>query len=135
MDHVKHDKEAVKVKKVIDDWLNAMGKIDRSGTLSPISDDFVSHMPGAPPFVGKEGLWGIMEAYKAVLGPIYHTASKIPVSDSGDVAYEIGRHDHIMYDGSGGSQRSSYDHIIALKKVDGRWLIEGISETNIEPHQ
>ena len=135
MDHAKHDEEAVKVKKVIDDWLTAMGKIDREGTLSPISDDFISHMPGSPPFVGKEGLWEIMEEYKAVLGPIYHTGSKIMVSDSGDVAYEIGRHDHIMYDGAGGSQRSSYDHIIVLKKVDGKWMIEGISETNTEPHK
>jgi ketosteroid isomerase-like protein len=128
-------RESEKVKKVIDDWLNAMGKIDRSGTLSPISEDFVSHMPGAPPFVGKEGLWGIIEAYKAVLGPIYHTASKITVSESGDVAYELGRHDHIMYDGLGGSSRSSYDHLIVLRKVDGSWLIDGISETNTEPHQ
>lgn len=128
-------KESEKVKKVIGDWLNAMGKVDRSGTLSPISDEFISHMPGSQPFIGKEGLWGIMEAYKAVLGPIYHTASKITVSESGDLAYEIGRHDHIMYDGSGGSSRSSYDHIIVLKKVDGRWLIDGISETNTEPHQ
>ncbi len=133
MDHLKEN-ESFKVKKVIDDWLTAMGKIDREGTLTPISDGFISHMPGSQPYVGKDGLWGIMEAYKAVLGPIYHTASKITVSDSGDVAYEIGRHDHIMYDGTGSSHRSSYDHIIVLKKVDGKWLIEGISETNTEPH-
>jgi ketosteroid isomerase-like protein len=72
---------------------------------------------------------------RAVLGPIYHTASKITMSDSGDVAYEIGRHDHIMYDWSGGSQRSFYDHIIVLKKVDGKWMIDRISETNTEPHK
>lgn len=125
--------EAVKVKKVIDDWFNAMAKIDKEGTLSPVSENFVSHMPGAPPFVGKDGLWGIMEAYKKVLGPIYHTNSSITVSESGDIAYEIGKHDHIMYDGSGGSHRSSYDHIIVLKKANDNWYIEGISETNTSP--
>ncbi|MCX6653879.1 MAG: nuclear transport factor 2 family protein [Candidatus Bathyarchaeota archaeon] len=135
MAHLNQNKESAKVKKVIDDWFNAMSNIDRNGTLAPISDEFVSHMPGSTPFVGREALWGIMEAYKTILGPIYHVESKITVSDSGNVAYEIGRHDHIMYDGSGGSNRSSYDHIIVLKKVDGVWLIDGISETNTEPHK
>jgi ketosteroid isomerase-like protein len=135
MVYVKHSEEEVKVKQVIDDWFDAMSKIDREGTLAPISDGFVSHMPDSAPFVGREGLWGIMEAYKKVIGPIYHVKSKVTVSDSGDVAYEIGRHDHIMYDGSGGSSRLSYDHIIVLKKVDGAWLIDGISETNTEPHK
>jgi len=135
MDHSNPDKESVKVKQVLDDWFNAMTKIDLDGTLAPLSDEFVSHMPGSAPFLGREGLKGIMEAYKAILGPIYHVESKITVSDSGDVAYEIGRHDHMMYDGSGGSHRSAYNHIIVLKKVDGVWLIDGISETNIEPEK
>jgi ketosteroid isomerase-like protein len=92
-------------------------------------------MPGSAPILGHEGLKGIMEAYKTVLGPIHHVESTITVSDSGDVAYEIGRHDHVMYDGSGGSHRSAWNHIIVLKKVDGVWLIDGISETNIEPEK
>jgi ketosteroid isomerase-like protein len=135
MDYSKRDRESVKIKQVIDDWFNAVTKIDRNGTLAPLSDEFVSHMPGRPPILGREGLWGRMAAYKDVLGPIYHVESKITVSDSGDVAYEIGRHDHVMYDESGSSHLSPWNHIIALKKVDGVWLIDGISETNIEPEK
>jgi ketosteroid isomerase-like protein len=135
MDHSKQEKESAKVKQVLDDWFNAVAKNDRNGTLAPLSDGFVSHMPDRPPIQGREGLWGAMAAYVGVLGPIYHVESKITVSDSGDVAYEIGRHDHVMYDESGSSHLSPWNHIIVLKKVDDVWLIDGISETNIEPEK
>jgi len=56
MDYSKRDRESVKVKQVLDDWFNAMTEIDRKGTLAPISEGFVSHMPGSPPILGREGL-------------------------------------------------------------------------------
>ncbi|MFH1180280.1 MAG: nuclear transport factor 2 family protein [Candidatus Bathyarchaeota archaeon] len=135
MDYSKRDRESVRVKKVLDDWFNAMTEQDYDRFLTPLSDEYIQHLPGTAPIVGREGLKGIFDAYKAVLGPIHHVESKITVSDSGDMAYEIGRHDHVMYDGSGGSHLSPWNHIIVLKKVDGVWLIDGISETNIEPEK
>jgi ketosteroid isomerase-like protein len=135
LDKLRRDEESARVKEVLDGWFKAITEKDNDGILAPLSDGFVNHLPNQAPIIGREGLRGALEAYKAVLGPVYHVESVITVSDSGDLAYEVGRHDHVMYGESGASYMSPWNHIIVLKKVDGRWLIDGISETNIEPEK
>jgi len=63
-----------------------------------------------------------------MFGPVHYRESKITVSDSGDLAYDVGRHDHVVYDKSGGSSVVRDNHFIVLKKINGVWMIDGISE-------
>ena len=53
-------------------------------------------------------------------------------SESGDLAYAVGKHDHILIE-SGVAKYSPWSHVILLRKVDGVWKICGESETNDEP--
>ena len=125
--------ESVRVKAVIDGWLKAWSEKDADGILAPLSDGFVAHLPNSAPVIGYEGLKEFVGVYKSFsLGPVIHSGSVISVSGSGDLAYEVGRHDHVVYEKSGGSHLSPWSHIIVLKKVDGVWRIDGISETNNE---
>ncbi len=123
----KHKGEEAKVKKVIDDWLNAMSKKDLEGIYKPISPGYIQHLPGVAPIKGLEGFKGVMEEYLSQFGPTTHIESAITVSNSGDLAYAIGKHDHVMFDKSGSTKVIDL-HFIVLKKVEGAWLIDGISE-------
>jgi ketosteroid isomerase-like protein len=127
MAHMKQD-ESVKVKKVIDDWFNAMTRKDLDGIYRPISDDYVQHLPGRPPVIGLSGFRGVIDEYLPVFGPVHYRESKITVSNSGDIAIDVGRHDHVVFDKSGGSSTVRDLHFITLKKVEDRWMINGISE-------
>jgi ketosteroid isomerase-like protein len=119
--------ESVKVRKVIDDWLNAMSKKDLEGIYKPISPGYVQHLPGVAPIRGLEGFKGVMEEYLPQFGPTTHIESAITVSDSCDLAYAIGKHDHVMFDKSGSTKLIDL-HFIVLKKINGTWMIDGISE-------
>lgn len=123
----KQEIESAKVKKVIDDWLNAMSKKDLEGIYKPISPGYVQHLPGVAPIRGLEGFKGVIDEYLPQFGPTTHIESAITVSDSGDLAYAIGKHDHVMFDKSGSTKVIDL-HFIVLKKVEGAWLIDGISE-------
>ena len=123
----KSNAEEKKVRKVIDDWLNAMSRKDLNGIYKPIGPGYVQHLPGTPPIKGLDGFKGVMEQYLPLFGPTTHIESAVTVSESGDLAYVIGKHDHVMIDKSGNTKVNDL-HFIVLRKIDGAWMIEGISE-------
>ena len=121
--------EKEQVKKTLDDWFKAMTNKDIAGIYKPISAGYIQHLPDTAPIVGLDGFKGVIEHYLPMFGPTTHVESAITVSGSGDLAYAIGRHDHVILDKSGNT--TSIDkHFIVLKKVNGAWLIDGISEMN-----
>ncbi len=120
-------KESKKIEKVIEDWLDAMTRKDFDGIYKPITPGYVQHLPGEEPIRGLDGFRGVMEKYLPLFGPSKHLASEITVSDSCDLAYAIGTHDHVMIEKSGTSKIVD-KHFIVLKKIDGSWMIDGISE-------
>jgi len=122
-----HEAESVKVKTVLEDWFKAMTEKDLDGIYKTISPDYIQHLPELAPIVGLEGFKGVMEQYLPIFGPTTHIESKITVSGSGDLAYAIGSHDHVMLDKP--DKYTIIDkHFIVFKKVDDVWLIDGISE-------
>ena len=121
---------------VIDEWLEGWSNKDKDVILKHVLDDFVMQLPiqSWSKIIGREGLKEyVLEYYmKRPLGPVTHEESQIGISMSGDVAYEIGRHDHVVFDDSGSSRIAPWNHLIVLNKIQGEWKIVAISETNIE---
>jgi len=125
------------VAQVIDEWLEGWSRKDVDVILRYVSDDFVLHLPlpNWSSIIGREELKDyVMEYYnKRPRGPVTHGESKIDVSASGDLAYEIGTHDHVVIEESGSTHVAPWNHLIVLKKIKGQWKIIAISETYIEP--
>lgn len=123
------------VLEVVDAWLEGWSNKDSETILKHVSDDIIAHMPNMPSIIGHDGLEDFIQNYylKRPLGPVTHEEYSIDVSESGDLAYEIGRHDHIVFDESGDPHVAPWNHIILLKKIKGDWKIIAISETNINP--
>jgi ketosteroid isomerase-like protein len=120
---------------IIGDWLEGWSNKDLDIILKHVSDDFVMQLPiqNWSKITGREGLRKYVLDYymKRPLGPVTHEESQINISASGDVAYEIGRHDHVVFDNSGGSRIAPWNHLIVLNKIEGEWKIVAISETNV----
>jgi ketosteroid isomerase-like protein len=131
---LKYEKELVA--QLIDKWLEGWSRKDIDVILRHVAKDFVgqSPMPNWLKITGPEGLKEyFLESYvKAPLGPVTHAESHIDVSASGDLAYEIGRHDHLVTEESGNTHVSPWNHLIVLKKIEGEWKIIAISETKSE---
>lgn len=130
---LKTEKEMVA--QTIDEWLKGWSHKDVDVITRHVAKDFVGHLPNRSSINGLEGLRDfVLEYYnKRPFGPVIHAESQIDVSASGDLAYEIGRHDHVMIEESGSQAVRPWNHLIALKKIDGKWKITAISETNISP--
>jgi ketosteroid isomerase-like protein len=123
------------VAQVVDEWLEGWSNKDIDVILKHVSKDFVLQLP-IPEWSTIIGLGGlkkyVLEYYMSrPLGPVTHEESQIGVSASGDVAYEIGRHDHVVFDESGSSRIAPWNHLIVLKKTQREWKIIAISETNV----
>ncbi|MHA2432866.1 MAG: YybH family protein [Candidatus Thorarchaeota archaeon] len=120
---------------VIDEWLEGWSQKDVDVILKHVSDDFVMQLPiqSWSNIIGREGLKEyVLEYYmKRPLGPVTHEESQIGVSGSGDLAYEVGRHDHVVFDDSDSSSIAPWNHLIVLKNIKGEWKIVAISETNV----
>jgi ketosteroid isomerase-like protein len=123
------------VARVIDKWLDGWSRQDIDIILKYVAHDFVLQLPieNWSKINGKDELKKYVQKYymKRPLGPVTHEESLIGISSSGDLAYEIGRHDHVVFNESGGQHIVPWNHLIVLKKILGEWKISAISETNV----
>jgi len=115
MSSVDVESEKKLVAQVVDEWLEGWSNKDLDVILKHVSDDFVMQVSiqNWSKIIGREGLEKyVLEYYmKRPLGPVTHEESQTGVSASGDVAYEIGRHDHVVFDESGGSRIAPWNHL------------------------
>ena len=136
MKEIDLENEKVLVAQVIDEWLEGWSRKDVDVILRYVAEDFVLHLPlpNWSTIIGPDGLKEyVLEYYgKRPRGPVTHGKSQIGVSASGDLAYEIGTHDHVVIEESGSTYVAPWNHLIVLKKIEGEWKIIAISETNIE---
>jgi len=119
---------------VIDKWLEGWSRKDVDVILKYVSSDVVAHLPNMPSIIGGEELKDFFFEYysKRPLGPVIHSKSLVDVSESGDIAYEIGGHDHVVIEESGDTHIAPWNHIIILRKIEREWKIIAISETNVK---
>jgi ketosteroid isomerase-like protein len=129
---LKNEKELVA--QVIDKWLEGWSRKDIDVILRYVSSDVIAHLPNMPSIIGSEELKDFFFKYycKRPLGPVIHSKSLVDVSESGDMAYEIGGHDHVVIEISGDTHIAPWNHIIILRKIEGEWKIIAISETNVK---
>jgi len=135
MKEIRLENEKKLVAQVIDKWLEGWSGKDVEVITRHVANDFVAHLPNRSSINGLEALKDyVLEYYnKRPFGPVLHVESQIDVSTSGDLAYEVGRHDHVMVEESGSHTVRPWNHLIVLKKTDGKWKVTAISETNISP--
>ena len=134
MNEIDLETEKELVAQVIDEWLDGWSRKDAEVIMEFVANDFVLHMSENPASIGLAALRDFVQEYsKLPLGPVTHEVSRIEVSASGDMAYEIGTHHHVVIEGSGSQYVEPWNHLIVLKKINGQWKIIAISETNIKP--
>ncbi len=127
------DSEIENVYQIVDKWMDAWTQKDRAAIMNPLTDDFFFHIPNEAPTIGKDTLGVFVNSEKLDEIPLArHVESKVTISSSGDIAYVVGKHDHILNE-LGMTKYSPWSHVILLKKVNGVWKICGESETNDEP--
>lgn len=129
------DSEIETLYQIVDKWMDAWTQKDRASIMNPLTDDFFFHIPNMSPTNGKDTLGTFVNSDKLeYIPPARHVESRITISASGDLAYAVGKHDHILNE-SGVTRYSPWSHVILLRKIEGVWKICGESETNDEPEK
>lgn len=134
MKEINFETEKGLVTHLIDKWLEGWSKKDVDIILKYLSSDITAHLPNMSSINGVKELTDFFFEYyrKRPLGPVIHSKSLVDISESKDMAYEIGRHDHVVIEESGDTHKVPWNHIIILKKIEGEWKIIAISETNVK---
>lgn len=124
------DKKAVESK--IKEWYRVATVMDLDLFMELAADEFVLLNPGRKAITGKEEFRKFFYEYGGKpMGPVTLGESYIDVSESGDMAYQYGTHNHVIWDDGDKSQVSVWKQLIVLKKINGVWKIIAMSETNL----
>lgn len=117
-------------------WSKDLQAKDLDAVMENYDQDAAFLVPNQPIIVGKQA---IREWFQARIDTPGYTASfeptKIMVSSSGDMAYELGVFAAASRSADGTTLRTVGKHLVTWKKHDGRWLVtaEAISSDSPRP--
>ena len=112
------------VKACSDSLVKAEAALDVEGALMFYAEDAIIQPAGAPQIRGHESIARMYRQFfeDSQLKEFYAKGSHITVSQSGDLAYEIGVNRTILT-GPQGDLLSNGKYLIVWKKIDGEWLV------------
>ena len=107
------------------DWAKAAEEKDVQQGISAYADDATLLAPGEAAATGKEE---IEKAWSAMAGApgfaLTFAPTKVTVSRSGDLAYEIGEYSLTMNDKKGKPQTTKAKYVVVWgKQPDGKWKV------------
>jgi uncharacterized protein (TIGR02246 family) len=107
------------------DWAKAVEEKDVQQGMSAYADDATLLAPGEAAVTGKEE---IQKAWSAMAGTpgfaLTFAPTKVTVSRSGDLAYEIGGYSLTMNDKKGKPQTTKAKYVVVWgKQPDGKWKV------------
>ena len=107
------------------DWAKAVETKDEQQGMSAYADDATLLAPGEAAATGKEE---IQKAWSAMAGApgfaLTFAPTKVTVSRSGDLAYEIGEYSLTMNDKKGKPQTTKAKYVVVWgKQPDGKWKV------------
>jgi uncharacterized protein (TIGR02246 family) len=102
-------------------WVAAVGAKDIAAIKNFYTSDGLFMAPNAPPAQGRHA---IGEAWRGLLqlpGTVLtFGATRIEVSESGDLAYDVGTY-ALGFDSDAGRVNDHGKYVVVWKKVDGKW--------------
>lgn len=113
--------EVKTIERLREDWLEAENRKDVEATMEFMHDDIILHVANIPQFLGKDALKGPFSDYiKNRLISTDSISSRIEVSSSGDMAYDIGT-SLARVKGQEGPVEVRQKYLIVWKMIDGEW--------------
>jgi uncharacterized protein (TIGR02246 family) len=105
-------------------WSNTAGAKDLDKTVSVYADDASMLPPNAPIATGKDSIRAAWSQLMALPGfSLSFAPSKVVVSKSRDLAYEIGSFQLTVNDAQGKPATSVGKFVVAWQKRDGQWKV------------
>jgi uncharacterized protein (TIGR02246 family) len=107
---------------------------DTQGAVAFYADDAIVQAPGAPQLQGRDAITALYSQLFAdtTFKGISSTISNITVSQSGDLAYEIGIN-RMVYRSPKGDLLDIGKYLIVWKKIKGDWYISAIAFSSDAP--
>src|SRR5579862_9280943 len=105
-------------------WSNAAGAKDLDKTVSVYADDASMLPPNAPIATGKDAIRAAWSGMMALPGfSLSFSPTKVTVSKSGDLAYEIGTFQFTVNDAQGKPANSVGKFVVVWAKRAGHWKV------------
>ena len=131
MSSVDIEVEKKAVENTIKKWYKAATDMDLDSFMELVADHFVLLNSGRDAIVGKDGFRDFFYEYGGGShGPVSLGESWIDVSESGDMAYQHGTHNHVIYEEKG-SRIRTWKQLIVLRKIKNAWKLVAMSETSL----
>jgi uncharacterized protein (TIGR02246 family) len=128
---VEADKEAIG--KLTADWFAAELQRDMEASLSFLAPDAVIHMEGAPAIGGTSAHRALYEEFfKIPFTDWVIEPRTVIVSESGDLAYDIGSF-KMIFEGPEGQKEEPQKSTIIWRKLEGQWKVAVCCFTNDSP--
>jgi uncharacterized protein (TIGR02246 family) len=115
------DEQAIRALDVA--WSHAAESKDLDKTVSFYADDASMLPPNMPIATGKDAIRAVWSQLISAPGSITFAPSKIVISKSGDLAYEIGAFQSTVNDARGKPATSTGKFVVAWQKRDGQWKV------------
>jgi uncharacterized protein (TIGR02246 family) len=115
------DEQAIRALDVA--WSNAAQSKDLDKTVSYYADDASVLPPNMPIATGKDAIRAVWSQMLSGPGSITFGPTKIVVSESRDLAYEIGTYQSTANDAQGKPATSTGKFVVAWQKRGGQWKV------------
>lgn len=124
--------DAQRIRELGSAWVAAVGAKDIAAIQNFYAPDAQFLAPNAPPAQGRqaigEGWRGLVQLPGLVMT---FGATRIEVSESGDLAYDVGSY-ALGFDSESGRVNDNGKYVVVWKKVDGEWkAVVDIFNTNL----
>ena len=114
------------------EWWAAWNRKDIDAEMQLIADDIVVQPANMPQFIGKGAYREFMREYYKTLVSTSGKSTRIEVSSSGDMAYDVGTMKVIM-EGPEGRFEDDQKYLAVYKKIDRKWKCTALSASSDKP--
>ena len=113
-------------------WWAAWNRKDIDAEMELIAPDIVVQPANMPQFSGKDAYREFMEEYYKTLVSTSGESTRIEVSSSGDMAYDVGTM-KVVVEGPEGRFEDDQKYLAVYKKIDGKWKCTALSASSDKP--
>jgi len=114
------------------EWWASWNRKDLDAEMRLIADDIIVQPANMPQFTGKGTYREFMEEYYKTLVSTSGESTRIEVSSSGDMAYDIGTM-KVVLTGPEGRYEDDQKYFAVYKKINGKWKCTALSASSDRP--
>ncbi|UCG68905.1 MAG: DUF4440 domain-containing protein [Thermoplasmata archaeon] len=113
-------------------WWEAWNQKDIDAEMALIAEDIIVQPANMPQFIGKKDYREFMEEYYKTLVSTVGESTRIEVSSSRDMAFDIGTMKVILM-GPEGTIEDEQKYFAVYQKIDGEWKCTALSSSSDNP--